>query len=128
MKAFFKKFLDDFENNERHEDFLKECRKLNLLSFASQRYSQLEEAIGSDPIIEQTRSKIQTLAETSFKKEPPKKKRKNRRRRLIRPFYISLFVSAVIITIGFFIPEGRNLIGVGAALAFLTFAARVTRL
>lgn len=130
LRKKWKQILEDFENDDAHESFLLECQKLNCLTFASRRYSQLGEAIGADATIEKMMDRLNTLSQQKLA-HLQKAAVNNKASRSWRPGWLNLsniilFCAIAVCGVGFAMPEGRNLIGVGAALGFLSLAARFT--
>ncbi len=130
LRKKWKQILQDFENDELHEGFLQECQKLNCLAFASRRYSQLGEAVGTDAIIEKMMERLNTLSQQKLaylqQAHNSRKASKNWRPSWLNIFNIILFCAIAVCAVGFAMPEGRNLIGFGSALGFLSLAARFT--
>ena len=130
LRKKWKQILDDFENDGLHEEFLLECQKLNCLNFASRRYSQLGEAVGAEPIIDRMMARVNTLSQQKLAHlQQSNQEERTTRMRKFGWFNLSnfiLFCALVVTAVGFAMPETRNLIGVGAALGFLSLAARFT--
>lgn len=130
LRKKWKQILDDFENDDLHEDFLLECQRLNCLNFASRRYSQLGEAVGTEPIIDRMMERVNTLSQQKLAHlQQSNDQERTAKLRKFSWFNLSnfiLFCALVVTAVGFAMPETRNLIGVGAALGFLSLAARFT--
>lgn len=124
--------LADFENKKLHDSFLQSCQKANHLPYASEKYAKLEQAIGPEPMVQEMRDKIIKIASQPLVVPTSQSRQQSRRfKALSRPKWarwsnFGILVSALIISVGFMVPEGRNLIGVGAALGFLILAARIS--
>lgn len=130
LRKMWKQILTDFENDELHEEFLLECQKLNCLTFATRRYSQLGEAVGVDDTIEKMMERLNSLSQQKLAHlQAPleaKAKSSNWRPGWLSLSNIMLFFAFAVIAVGMMTPGGRNLIGAGAALGFLSLAVRFT--
>lgn len=138
LRQLWEKILSDFENDQLHAAFLSEAQKVGCLAYASRRYTQLQEAIGQDDRLLAMLDRVQVLIEPPVVTSPsPEKVKyqaspasqtsvKSQLRHWLKLSYLAMFVSVLLIIIGFFIPDGRNLIGVGAAMGFLVFAAMMS--
>lgn len=58
----WKSLLEDFENQNLHQEFIESCSKENILAFALERYETLDRSFGGDPLVrrnlEQVRARI----------------------------------------------------------------------
>lgn len=79
LEEKWKMILDNFENNQIHDDFIGLCLKRNNLGFASEKYKELLAQRPNDPIIKKMQERIISLAgftylATSSQDEKPKPK------------------------------------------------------
>lgn len=118
----WKSLLEDFENENRHLDFIETCKKLDCLHFAVFKYGELNTEAGGDPICQNKLAElnfIQKNLENNLSKDLPVSyswldKKYYTRQRL---FWISPFVlSMILILTGFMSLSFRNLVGVGVAI------------
>lgn len=128
LKEMWKNVLQDYDNEEAHQAFVRGCQYENNLAYASSRYKSLIEIQGDDEISQKMRSEIVALASVKAAiphqgRERLKKMRPGRRIPL-RFSTIIIFLSSMIIAFGYFFPLLRNMVGVGASILFFTLAIR----
>ncbi len=115
--------FEDYEDEERHEEFIKRCQELEALPFAKMKYQNLQGAAGNDSLCEKYLRQIDGLvaikAELSAQKpiEPHKfiAWLKSFNWRFIG-YWAPLSISVALVAIGFSNMSLRNLIGVGMAI------------
>jgi hypothetical protein len=127
MKAW-KDLMSDYENLRKHVAFVDRCEDLQALPFALKKYESLREAQPQDAITQQMfhRVLIRNLKRRAGELTWVQKTRTSIqlasaqinwvRVRKVAPFVIS----ALMIAIGLSNPAARNLVGIGAAIIFLT--------
>ncbi len=134
LRQLWERIISDFDNDSLHESFLLECQKAGCLSYASRRYTKLEKAVGRDEKIVLMKGKLHALLEpkvvtpkaAAVAASSPRLPRPAKVLRWFRLSHVALFFAALFIVVGFFVPDGRNLIGVGAAMGFLVLAAMLS--
>jgi hypothetical protein len=122
LKMAWEKVLSNFEDRGLHQAFVNACVVGQNLKFALSQYSRLKEVNPQDELILEFMSKVATLIEVhsmNLQAHPAKTAH--------RPFPI--FPSFVgfcgfLMLLGFFVPQLRNLVGLGAALLFVCLAIR----
>ncbi len=105
---------DDFENEAKHDDFIKSCQQLGALSFALKKYQDLRLAQGGDAICDRMIQRIHAL--THVVSSVPAKTPWTWRSYSIAALYM---LSVMMILWGAFSLSHRNLIGLGVATACL---------
>lgn len=99
--------LDDFENYQKHQDFIEACRKAQKVSFALEVYKKLKEAQGGEDSVCDLR--IIELEALSSQKRPIQ----------FKEIYIQwgvVFLASILIVIGAVNPYYRNFVGFGVFL------------
>ena len=129
MRELWKNIHDNFENEDGHLEFLMEAERERCLEYASVKYSEIEEAMGPDPIVEKMKSRISALkgqvGVVRPRVESRVKKTVKPKRTWIRFSNFILLVAVVVCGVGMSIPGGQNMVGVGAAIAFFSLALRM---
>lgn len=127
MKAW-KDLMSDYENLRKHVAFVDRCEDLQALPFALKKYEHLREAQPQDAITQQMfhrvlirqlknkAAKVSWIQQTSAKLNQMSCQINWPRVRKVSPYVIS----SLMITVGLANPSARNLIGIGAAVIFLT--------
>jgi hypothetical protein len=123
LLGFWDNVMEHFENEERHQNFLKSCQDENNLDFAMSCYTRLLEAEPSNERAKRMRDSIQALVEVKIEVHTPTRVRRNFILQILNGFLI--LVSLLLCAWGWLIPEFRNMIGFGAALLFLTVALQI---
>lgn len=131
----WRELVIDFDNAQKHEDFIQECHSLNSLPFARKKYVEMKALLGQDNDCDRYIKRVDGVArhlstKSEFVLGAKESQQKpatisNLRKTLISiPFVIS-FILIVIGTAG---AHQRNLIGLGISLAVLTYGVmQVTR-
>jgi len=122
LKEIWHMVLKHYEDEDLHEEFLRQCRKSGELEFASSRYKKILDVTPHEALALKYRGKIIALAGLSADK-PIKNEAK---RKFKVPFAsLAMLLSAIVMFMGYFMPEYRNLMGIGAAFLFITTAIRL---
>lgn len=127
LRECWKTLIEEFDQPERHEEFLQLCQKENAMEYAIYRYGRVHKACPSDEIskamLERLEKKVSVplaVEQESKPKESPKAKRERLR---ISSFVIAFGV--LLMLVGYLLPTFRNIVGLGAATVFLAIAFRV---
>lgn len=119
----WKSILNDYENQELHEEFLQSCIAVQALDFARDRYQEAIAMQGIDPIGEQMVRRVDGLKNET--KEPSNKSNllqgsllHNLLMRYWRAFPLALGV--IFVFIGLIGKTNRNMVGVGITLLLLS--------
>lgn len=117
----WRELVEDFSNDEKHEDFLISCHQLDALKFAQSKYQTMKEALGEDETCERMLTRLDAMLIVGMKS--PKMKggvsAKPQRPTWMKWFFIGPFAtSALMVLIGALNLNHRNMIGGGFALAF----------
>ncbi len=121
--GFWDDVMESFDNEQRHQNFIKACQNENNLDFALGCYARLLEAEPTNERSLKMRNSIQALKEVQIEFHQPSPTRKNLSLQILNGFLV--VVSILTCTWGWFVPEFRNMIGFGAALLFLSVALQV---
>ncbi|NQZ00518.1 MAG: hypothetical protein HRT45_07600 [Bdellovibrionales bacterium] len=136
VRELWQSVVEQFENEEGHNEFLRQAELQSCMDYAAKRYQGLEQAMGSDPLITEMQGRIEALmtqatdAETrspqaTVKEVEVEPARKTSMRSWIRFSNFVLFCAVVVCLVGLSLPGGRNMVGVGAAIAFFSLALRL---
>lgn len=127
LKEIWQMVLNHYEDEDLHQEFIRQCRKLNRLEFAASRYKKILDAQPQEELALRFRREIVALASiapeltTTSTKVNPIDKPKMR-----VPFTsIAMLLSSILMFVGYMTPEFRNLMGIGAAFLFITTAIRL---
>lgn len=116
----WKNLVENFENEELHDEFIRTCHELDALRFASLKYEELKAAQGGDPQCDQMIARINSLMMVGLSQKPLAKTEASGRPKWQKYLYWGPFgLSALLILMGMVNLGHRNLIGVGVALAFM---------
>lgn len=116
----WKNLVENFENEELHEEFILACRELDALRFASLKYEELKAAQGGDPQCDQMIARINSLMMVGLSQKPVVRAEASARPKWQKYLYWGPFgLSALLILLGMVNLGHRNLIGVGVALSFM---------
>ncbi len=119
----WKMLMEDFTDEAKHEDFVRNCHQLEAMNFAFNKYNDMKQALGGDDLCERMLKRVQKLSEISVEsavKVDPRSatvsKAKSWTSYIIPGIYI---LCAILILWGSFSLANRNLVGVGVAIACL---------
>lgn len=122
LKEIWQMVTQHYEDEDLHEEFLRQCRKAGQLEFASSRYRKILDVKPQEVIAQKFKNKIVALV--SLATDKPIKNESKRKFKV--PFTsLAMLLSAIVMFMGYFIPEYRNLMGIGAAFLFITTAIRL---
>lgn len=124
----WRELVIDFDNAQKHEDFIQECHSLNSLPFARKKYVEMKALLGQDSDCDRYIKRVDGVARhLSAKSEfvlgakesqqKPAEMSKLRKTLFSIPFAISL----ILIVVGMAGAHQRNLIGLGISLAVLSY-------
>ncbi|WP_347358109.1 hypothetical protein [Bdellovibrio sp.] len=115
----WKNLVENFENEDLHDEFIRSCHQLDALRFAVLKYEDLKTAQGGDPKCDEMIARINSLMMVGLSQKPvtgEATKPKWNKYLYWGPFGLSAFL----ILLGMINLGHRNLIGVGVALACMT--------
>ncbi|KHD89310.1 MAG: hypothetical protein OM95_04060 [Bdellovibrio sp. ArHS] len=119
----WKNLVENFENAELHDEFIRACHELDALRFATLKYEELKAAQGGDPQCDAMIARINSLMMVGLAQKPVSsaKAQNPARPKWQKYMYWGPFgLSAFLILLGMINLGHRNLIGVGVALAFMS--------
>lgn len=122
LEAHWAQILENFENQNMHEQFIVRCQKNGELSWALQRYRDLEALTVGDEVCQalcqNMVQKILTLKIKSSESERYKSSQRTRNRYL---YWSVLAIALVCVLLGIFSSSLRNLLGLGLAIWALCY-------
>ncbi|UYL09547.1 hypothetical protein B9G69_003045 [Bdellovibrio sp. SKB1291214] len=117
----WKNVLENFEDVNLHEAFIKSCGELDAFKFAIMKYEEIKAAQGGDVLCDQMIARINSMMIVSMSQKPTLKSAAEVnavRPKWMKWIYIGPFaLSALLILWGMLNLGHRNLIGVGVALS-----------
>lgn len=123
VKSFWEKIIEEYENIDLHQKFVRQCLKEDYLDYASSKYRQILEVHPSDEVARKMTREIEALVSREVLLKSSEEKPKKTKRKI--PFLaLIIFLSTTVMVFGFFVPELRNLVGLGASTLFLTVAIK----
>lgn len=121
LKEHWENVIADYDDVKMHDLFIQEALAEGNLGFAAAKYRTILDA-ASDEMAEKQLKKMELLAAQTFSSSvPPVKKIK---RTKVSFFMLVYLFCGLVIGAGFVFPVLRNLVGLGAALLFLTLALK----
>lgn len=117
----WKNLLDNFEDENLHDDFIRTCNQLDALRFASFKYEELRLAQGGDSQCDRMLARINSLLMVNLSQKSLPSKSESEKPKWQKYLYWGPFgLSALLMLLGMVNLGHRNLIGVGVALAFMS--------
>ncbi|HEX7675663.1 MAG TPA: hypothetical protein VF412_15920 [Bdellovibrio sp.] len=115
----WKNILENFENEELHDEFIRSCQELDALRFAIMKYEEIKNAQGGDALSDQMIARVNSLMMVNLSQNPGVREEKEATRPKWQKYvFIGPYsLSALLILWGILSLGHRNLIGVGVALA-----------
>ncbi|WP_413557828.1 hypothetical protein [Bdellovibrio sp. HCB209] len=117
----WKNILENFEDENLHEAFIKSCAELDALRFATMKYEEIKAAQGGDALCDQMLARINSIMMVGISQKPTMKVKNPAhadRPKWMKWVYIGPFaLSALLILWGLLSLGHRNLVGVGVALS-----------
>jgi hypothetical protein len=125
LNVLWKKIIDEYENDELHQDFIKISSKENNLAYASSQYAQLVKLIPHDERATKMIAEIQALVAVSMAHSTQPIRVQSVKSRQPRWLTAIFIIGAMLVAFGFFFPLFRNVTGLGAVLVFLALGFRI---
>jgi hypothetical protein len=122
--------IGDYENLQTHSFFVNKCLKLKHLNFAIKKYSEILTAYSGDEMALKMKKRLVILTQTSVGYDehvkPTHIKIKKIKRRLVPKIFLGLIgVGIVLFLVGQYTQGFKNLMGVGAALVFISITLSI---
>ncbi|WP_374001519.1 hypothetical protein [Bdellovibrio bacteriovorus] len=114
----WKNLVENFENEDLHDEFIRSCHQLDALRFAVLKYEDLKTAQGGDPKCDEMIARINSLMMVGLSQKPAGEAVKPKWNKYL--YWGPFGLSAFLILLGMINLGHRNLIGVGVALACMT--------
>lgn len=118
LSVQWKKIIDDYENEDLHQQFIKISSMENNLAYASAQYAQLLKLIPHDERAAKMIREIEALVSVPIS-QTSKVRVYATKQKTPRWVQGALVVGAVVVAVGIFVPMLRQLTGFGAVLLFL---------
>lgn len=121
----WKNILENFDDVQLHDEFIRTCHSLDALRFAMLKYKEIKTAQGGDVLCEQMIGKIESLMMVGLEQRPTSMASesimRNERPKWFKYLYWTPFsLSGLLILWGILSLGHRNLIGVGVALVCMS--------
>ena len=126
--------FEDYDDHERHEDFVKRCIELEALSYAQTKYQELKAALGSDELCDRYLLQIEArmLVKSDLKTRAANAQSQALDLKLFAVwlqarnwkkviYWAPVVLGTLMVLIGFSNLNLRNMIGVGVAVTFLGY-------
>lgn len=111
--------LEDYENKQKHEHFVKFCRENGKLQWALEKYQKILNALPQDLIALEMRQKISGTVQASIQVQL-EQTRTPMNTYLMILMTLLILSGIAMISVGLSLPGLRNLVGFGTALCVLT--------
>lgn len=117
----WKNLVENFANEDLHDEFIRSCHELDALKFAIMKYEDLKTAQGGDPQCDQMIARINSLMMVGLAQKSTMRSTQEAKPKWNKYLYWGPFgLSAFLILLGMINLGHRNLIGVGVALACMS--------
>jgi hypothetical protein len=122
LAALWKRLVGDYSDEGVHSEFIRACTRERNLTFAAAQYSAMAKLMPTDETTSRRLKEVQALGLAMLPSVDRKLK--------VPPSYprlwqVPLMGATLVMIVGMVLPVFRNLVGVGAVLAFLAFALRI---
>ncbi len=134
LVQLWNQIFEDYDDHERHEDFVKRCIVLEALPYAQAKYHELKAALGSDDLCDKYLEQVETRLLVKSTSHVQSRENKNKAvdfqefvvwlkaRPWRKILYWAPLVSGLMMVMAGFSNLGlRNMIGLGVAVAFLGY-------
>lgn len=111
--------VENYGNENLHQQFVKACQKENNLAFASKKYAHILNMVSDDDIAMKMNREIEALVQIWLDRSQKVKKAPVLRNRIV---WLGVGLGVVLVALGLSFYQLRNLVGIGAVLSFLTLA------
>lgn len=124
LSVLWKRIIDDYMNDELHQEFLKVSTIENNLAYASAQYAQLLKLIPQEERAQKMIREIEALVAVPISQSHSVRVHKVRPG---TPGWVQgvMVAGALMVAIGIFFPLLRNITGLGAVLVFLAVGYRI---
>lgn len=122
LATLWKKVIADYGDEAQHAEFLRACQRERNLGYAAAQYAQMQRLMPADETTARRVREVEALALTMV---PPIASTVRVPRRFPRLWHLPLMFATIVIISGMLAPMWRNLVGVGAAVLFLTIGLRM---
>lgn len=125
LDGLWQRILAAYDDEARHEEFIKVAQRERNLAYAAYQYAQMKSLMPTDDATARRVRQVQALSEMLL---PPREERSTATR-ATRRFYprvwqLPLLAGVLLLAVGISISSFRNLAGLGAAFLFLAVALK----
>jgi hypothetical protein len=115
----WKNLLENFENQELHDEFIRSCQRLDALRFAVSKYEEIKAAQGGDALCDRMIAQINSLMMVHLSQKPlaPAAAKADKPKWQKYLFWGPYALSGILVLLGMMNLGHRNLIGLGVAIA-----------
>lgn len=124
LAALWKRVLNQYSDEQVHQEFLRACQRERNLAYAGAQYAQMLKLMPADEMTIRRVSEVQALGSVMV---PPIDSARKAGKNFPRLWQVPLMAAALVMAVGLVLPVFRNMVGVGAAFLFLAFAFRRAR-
>lgn len=125
LAALWKRLVGDYGNDTIHAEFLRACQRERNLPFAACQYGAMSKLMPTDEITTRRLKEVQALGMSSLSAPDRQTAALKMPKMYSRLWQVPLMGATLVMIVGMVLPVFRNLVGVGAVLAFLAFALRI---
>lgn len=118
LRDMWNHVVENYSNENLHQQFVKMCQKENNLAFASKKYAHILNMVSDDEIAVKMQREIDSLIQIWMARSQ-KQKKPVLRNRIV---WLGVGLGIVLVCLGLSFYQLRNLVGIGAVLSFLTLA------
>ncbi|MCB0412313.1 MAG: hypothetical protein KDD22_07295 [Bdellovibrionales bacterium] len=136
LRSLWRQVIDDYGNISLHDRFIQLCKNKSQLDYAAYRYSRVLKSCPADEISEKMVKQIHQLLSVQMKEQTvtqmapaptAMKSKSSSPKRLSTAVAVGLVaIGSLLVIGGCFLPNFRNLVGVGAAFFFMAVAIHTT--
>ncbi|RME16746.1 MAG: hypothetical protein D6797_03910 [Bdellovibrio sp.] len=124
LKKLWQSLLEDYNNEQRHEAFLEQALRENALEFAAYKYRGILDSCGEDTLAKKFLNQIEALTLVRPEMQNLYKKPSRKPRRFFTWTSLIIALSTFLVVFGYWVPQMRNLMGLGASILFITLALK----
>jgi len=127
LKELWGVVMSHYEDEDLHQEFIRQCRKAQQLEFAASRYKKILLSQPNEELANKFRNEIVLISSVSSEgyKEPFNSETKKLIKYKVPFTSLVMLLSAIVMFVGYMTPEFRNLMGIGAAVLFVTTAIKL---
>lgn len=120
LKQMWQSVLDRYEDESKHQAFIRACESEGNLTYALNRYSTILEATPYEPRARRLRESVKALMELKARVLAPKQGNPDKTKGWLVLHVLLIGTALSLIAAGWLWPQFRNVIGFGAVLLFIS--------